>query len=67
MTMDQIEEQMSPETRQMFDVCDQYCNGEINLHQAVVKYREFIAASDEEIEELLRGFDRDNVIPFPEA
>jgi Ca2+-binding EF-hand superfamily protein len=65
--MTDIRDEMSPETQQMFDVCDQYCNGEINLHQAVVKYREFIAASDEEIEALLRGFDRDNVIPFPEA
>ena len=62
-----MESDLSPETKRLFDVCDQYCNGEINLHQAVVKYREFMAASDEEIEALLRSFDRDNVIAFPEA
>ena len=48
--MTDIRDAMSPETQQMFDVCDQYCNGEINLQEAIIKYREFIAASDEDIE-----------------
>lgn len=63
--MTDIRDAMSPETQQMFDVCDQYCNGEINLQEAIIKYREFIAASDEDIEALLTSFERDNVISFP--
>ena len=56
----------SPETQKMFDVCDQYCDGKINLQQAIKKYREFIpSASDEELEILLTGFERDNVVKLP--
>ena len=58
----------SPETQKMFDVCDQYCDGEINLEQAIKKYREFIpSASDEELEILLTGFQRDNVVKLPRS
>jgi len=63
-----IKEEMSPETRRMFDVCDQYCDGKINLKQAIEKYREFIpSADDEELEILLTGFQRDNVVKFPKS
>ena len=61
--MSDIIENMSPETQKMFDVCDQYCDGEINLEEALKKYREFIpSASDEELRTLLNGFKRNNVI-----
>ena len=54
----------SPETQKM---CDQYCDGEINLKQAIEMYREFIpTASDEELKVLLTGFQRNNVVQLSE-
>ena len=59
---------ITDETQRMFDVCDQYCSWEINLEQAIKKYREFIpSASDEELEILLTGFQRDNVVKLPRS
>jgi Ca2+-binding EF-hand superfamily protein len=69
MTDDEIKKLLSPDANRMLDVCQQYCDGDINLAQAIKKYREFVSEemTNEELVLMLLRFDRDNIIQFPRS
>ena len=60
-------EYLSQETRQMFDVIDRYETGEINLEQATDMIMACAPLEAENIKNILKGVERENLINFPQA
>lgn len=55
---------METTTDNYLTVCDQYCDGDINLEEAVELIMGFSVLGEEIITGLLREMARENVVPF---
>jgi len=55
---------METTTDNYLTVCDQYCDGDINLEEAVELIMGFSVLGEEIITGLLQEMTRDNVVPF---
>ena len=55
---------METTTDNYLTVCDQYCDGDINLEDAVELIMGFSVLGEEIITGLLREMARENVVPF---
>tara|TARA_R110002167_G_scaffold203597_2_gene407535 strand:+ start:355 stop:546 length:192 start_codon:yes stop_codon:yes gene_type:complete len=55
---------METTTDNYLTVCDQYCDGDINLEEAVELIMGFSVLGEEIITGLLQEMTRENVVPF---
>lgn len=52
---------ISKDSGHMLDICEQYCEGKLNLEEATDKMQRVLPLGEEYIHNLFRGFERDNV------